>query len=142
MPINLPSLLDITPVMAVFAILTGSAFSTSNVLQWLRNLFLDGLTARMSDTQRNELLRTILVVLNVGVILGLALFMHFTLSPQLLLAVFLGAFGSAGGAHFSYVHTQKPAPQAPEIDPSVYAQFPPSPPPTDSPESAALDLAA
>lgn len=138
---NLPSLVDLTPVMAVFATLAGSMFSTSNVLQWLRNVLLDRLTAGMADVQRNDILRGVLFVLNYGAILGIALFFRFTLSPNLLLAVLVGAVGATVGAHLSYGYTQKSAPQAPEIDPSVYAQLPP-PPPTDSPESAALDPAA
>ena len=57
---NLPSLVDLTPVMAVFATLAGSMFSTSNVLQWLRNVLLDRLTAGMADVQRNDILRGVL----------------------------------------------------------------------------------
>ena len=56
---NLPGLIDLTPVFAVFAALAGSAYSASNILQWLRNLFLDDLTARMNDKQRTELLQTL-----------------------------------------------------------------------------------
>ena len=137
MNLNLPGLIDLTPVFAVFAILAGSAFSTSNALQWARNLFLDNLTAKMSDTQRNELLRTLLFLLNVGVVLGIALFMHFALSPQLLLSVVIGASGSSIGAHLSYGYTQKTPTQPDEIPVGG-----PGIPPTDTPASAALDVAA
>ena len=139
---NLPSLVDLTPVMAVFATLAGSMFSTTNVLQWLRNVLLDRLTAGMADVQRNDILRGVLLVLNYAVILGIALFFHFTLSPNLLLAVLVGAIGATVGAHLSYGYTQKSQPQPAEIDPSVYASAPTPLPPTDSPQSAALDPAA
>jgi len=137
MNLNLPGLIDLTPVFAVFAILTGSAFSTSNALQWARNLFLDNLTAKMSNTQRNELLRTLLFLLNVGAVLGIALFMHFALSPQLLLSVIIGASGSSIGAHLSYGYTQKTPAQPDEIPLGG-----PGIPPTDTPAAAALDVAA
>lgn len=137
---NLPSLVDLTPVMAVFATLAGSMFSTTNILQWLRNVLLDRLTAGMADVQRNDILRGVLFVMNYAVILGIALFFRFALSPNLLLAVLVGAVGATVGAHLSYGYTQKSAPQAPEIDPSVYTAAPL--PPTDTPASAALDPAA
>ena len=119
MPLNLPGLLDLSPVFAVFAALAGSAYSASNILQWLRNLGLDGLIARLhlNDRQRTEVLQTLLVVISFMMLLGLSLMLHFTFSPNLLMSVFLGALGSAGGAHFSYQHTQKPVPEPnyPEI---------------------------
>lgn len=147
---NLPGLVDLTPVFAVFTVLAGSAYSASNILQWLRYLFLDDLIARMHDKQRTELLQTLLVVISFMMLLGLALIMHFSLSPNLLMTVFLGALGSAGGAHFSYQHNQKPAAQrygvpeapAPKVEPDP-TDVPPTPPPTDEPASAALlDIAA
>ena len=140
MNLNLPGLIDLTPVFAVFAVLAGSAFSTSNALQWARNLFLDSLTAKMSDTQRNELLRTLLFLLNVGVVLGIALFMHFALSPQLLLSVVIGASGSSIGAHLSYGYTQKTPPTLPEPS-EIPVDGPGLPPPTDTPAAAAARAA-
>ena len=141
---NLPTLLDLTPVMAVITVIAGSAFSASAVLQFLRNTFLDNLTARMSDAARNDILRLVMLVINFVMILVAALFLHFVFSPQLLLSVFVAAVGATMGAHYQYGHNQK----QPSGDP-VYAEipadaYPPlSPvPPTDSPASAALDPAA
>jgi len=144
MNLNLPSLVDLTPVMAVFATLAGSMFSTTNVLQWLRNVLLDRLTAGMADAQRNDILRGILFVMNYAVILGIALFFHFALSPNLLLAVLVGAVGATVGAHLSYGYTQKtPAtPPQPDEIPVGGPGIPPSLPPTDTPAAAALDVAA
>ena len=140
MNLNLPSLVDLTPVMAVFATLAGSMFSTTNVLQWLRNVLLDRLTAGMADAQRNDILRGILFVMNYAVILGIALFFHFALSPNLLLAVLVGAVGATVGAHLSYGYTQKTPTQPDEI-PVCGPGIPPTPP-TDTPASAALDVDA
>ena len=137
MNLNLPSLVDLTPVMAVFATLAGSMFSTTNVLQWLRNVLLDRLTAGMADAQRNDILRGVLFVMNYAVILGIALFFHFALSPNLLLAVLVGAVGATVGAHLSYGYTQKTPAQPDEIPLGG-----PGIPPTDTPAAAALDVAA
>jgi len=133
MNLNLPSLVDLTPVMAVFATLAGSMFSTTNVLQWLRNVLLDRLTAGMADAQRNDILRGVLLVMNYAVILGIALFFHFALSPNLLLAVLVGAVGATVGAHLSYGYTQKTPAQPDEIPVGG-----PGIPPTDTPAAAAL----
>ena len=64
----------------------------------------------MPDTQRNALLRALLIVLNFGAILGLALVMGNPMSGALLLSAGLTAFIGAAGSHVLYSYVQKPAP--------------------------------
>ena len=59
---NVPSLIDLSGVVAIVA----SSGAVSAILQWLRDIGLDRLTQAMPDTQRNALLRALLIVLNFG----------------------------------------------------------------------------
>ena len=103
---NVPSLIDLSGVVAIVA----SSGAVSAILQWLRDIGLDRLTQAMPDTQRNALLRALLIVLNFGAILGLALIMGNPMSGALLLSAGLTAFIGAAGSHVLYSYVQKPAP--------------------------------
>ena len=103
---NVPSLIDLSGVVAIVA----SSGAVSAILQWLRDIGLDRLTQAMPDTQRNALLRALLIVLNFGAILGLALVMGNPMSGALLLSAGLTAFIGAAGSHVLYSYVQKPAP--------------------------------
>ena len=105
---NVPSLIDLSGVVAIVA----SSGAVSALLQWLRDIGLDRLTQAMPDAQRNALLRALLIVLNFGAILGLALLMGNAMSGALLLSAGLTAFLGAAGSHVLYQYVQKPAPVA------------------------------
>jgi hypothetical protein len=104
---NLPNLIDLTPVLSILATLAGSSYSTMALLQWLRDAFLDRLTQAMPDTQRNAILRGLLVVLNFAAILGLALLLRFPFTGNLVASAVLGALVSTGGAHLLYNKVKK-----------------------------------
>ena len=103
---NVPSLIDLSGVVAIVA----SSGAVSALLQWLRDIGLDRLTQAMPDAQRNAVLRALLIVLNFGAILGLALVMGNPMSGALLLSAGLTAFIGAAGSHVLYSYVQKPAP--------------------------------
>ena len=103
---NVPSLIDLSGVVAIVA----SSGAVAALLQWLRDIGLDRLTQAMPDAQRNALLRALLIVLNFGAILGLALLMGNAMSGALLLSAGLTAFLGAAGSHVLYSYVQKPAP--------------------------------
>ena len=103
---NVPSLIDLSGVVAIVA----SSGAVAAILQWLRDVALDRLTQAMPDAQRNAILRGLLVLLNFGAILGLALIMDNALSGALLLSAGLTAFLGAAGSHVLYSYVQKPAP--------------------------------
>lgn len=105
---NVPSLIDLSGVVAIVA----SSGAVAAILQWLRDVALDRLTQAMPDAQRNAILRALLVLLNFGAILGLALVMGNALSGALLLSAGLTAFLGAAGSHVLYQYVQKPAPIA------------------------------
>ena len=101
---NVPSLIDLSGVVAILA----SSGAVSAIMQWLRDVALDRLTQAMPDAQRNAILRGLLVVLNFGAILGLALVMGNALSGVLLVSAGLTAFLGAAGSHALYTYVQKP----------------------------------
>jgi len=104
--VNVPSLIDLSGVVAIVA----SSGAVAAILQWLRDVGLDRLTQAMPDAQRNAVLRALLVVLNFGAILGLALIMGNAMSGALLLSAGLTAFLGAAGSHVLYQFVQKDAP--------------------------------
>jgi hypothetical protein len=136
------NIIDLSSVISLLA----SLGIVSALLQWLRDVALDQLTARMPDAQRNAILRALLILLNYGGVLGLSLLMGQPMSSALLLSAGFAAFVAAGGSHVLYSYVQKPASQrygvpdapAPKVEPDPT----PTPPPTDEPASAALSLAA
>ena len=101
---NVPSLIDLSGVVAILA----SSGAVSAILQWLRDVALDRLTQAMPDAQRNAILRGLLVVLNFGAILALALISGNALSGVLLVSAGLTAFLGAAGSHALYSYVQKP----------------------------------
>ena len=123
---NVPSLIDLSGVVAIVA----SSGAVSALLQWLRDIGLDRLTQAMPDAQRNALLRALLIVLNFGAILGLALLMGNPMSGALLLSAGLTAFLGAAGSHVLYQYVQKPASVAaatPYVSPFTAAATPVAP---------------
>ena len=128
---NVPSLIDLSGVVAIVA----SSGAVSALLQWLRDIGLDRLTQAMPDAQRNALLRALLIVLNFGAILGLALLMGNAMSGALLLSAGLTAFLGAAGSHVLYQYVQKPAPVAAVSVASapVVSSFPPAAPDANAP---------
>ena len=122
--------------------LLASMGGVAGLLAYLRKAGLDRLLSGLDATQQNAILRGLLILLNFGAILAGLLAQGNPMSQSLLLQAVQMTAAAVVGGHLLFTGLQKDAPQAPEIDPSVYAQFPPSPPPTDSPESAALDPAA
>ena len=122
--------------------LLASMGGVAGLLAYLRKAGLDRLLSGLDATQQNAILRGLLILLNFGAILAGLLAQGNPMSQSLLLQAVQMTAAAVIGGHLLFTGLQKSAPQAPEIDPSVYAQFPPSPPPTDSPESAALDPAA
>ena len=114
---NVPSLIDLSGVVAIVA----SSGAVAALLQWLRDIGLDRLTQAMPDAQRNAVLRALLIVLNFGAILGLALVMGNPMSGALLLSAGLTAFLGAAGSHVLYQYVQKPAPVAAVSVASAYA---------------------
>lgn len=105
---NVPSLIDLSGVVAIVA----SSGAVSAIMQWLRDVALDRLTQAMPDAQRNAILRALLIVLNFGAILGLALISGNAMSGALLLSAGLTAFLGAAGSHVLYTYVQKPSPTA------------------------------
>ena len=120
--------------------LLASMGGVAGLLAYLRKAGLDHLLSGLDATQQNAILRGRLVLLNFGAILAGLLAQGSPMSQSLLLQAVQMTAAAVLGGHLLFTGLQKGAPQAPEIDPSVYAQLPP--PPTDSPESAALDPAA
>ena len=121
--------------------LLASMGGVAGLLAYLRKLGLDHLLSGLDGAQQNAILRGLLVLLNFGAILAGLLAQGSPMSQSLLLQAVQMTAAAVLGGHLLFTGLQKDAAQAPEIDPSVYAQLPP-PPPTDSPESAALDPAA
>ena len=121
--------------------LLASMGGVAGLLAYLRKLGLDHLLSGLDGAQQNAILRGLLILLNFGAILAGLLAQGSPMSQSLLLQAVQMTAAAVIGGHLLFTGLQKGAPQAPEIDPSVYAQLPP-PPPTDSPESAALDPAA
>ena len=106
---NIPGLIDISPVLAIIATLAGAGFSTSGLLTWLRNVALNAWLASLAEEQRAAIYQGLLVVMNFAAILVLALAAHYQMSLNLLGAVLLGALISMGGAHGLYNYNQKTA---------------------------------
>lgn len=104
---NIPGLIDISPVLAIIATLAGAGYSTSGLLTWLRNVALNGWLASRAEEQRAAIYQGILLALNFVLILVLALATHYQMSLNLLGAVLLGALISTGGAHGLYNYNQK-----------------------------------
>ena len=88
---NVPSLIDLSGVVAIVA----SSGAVSALLQWLRDIGLDRLTQAMPDTQRNALLRA------------------------LLLSAGLTAFIGAAGSHVLYQYVQPRTPALASVAPST-----------------------
>ena len=138
------NIIDLSNVISLLA----SLGIVAALLQWLRDIGLDGLTAHMPDAQRNAILRALLILLNFGGVLGLSILMGQRLGGPLLISAGFAAFVAAGGSHVLYTYVQKPASQrygvpdapAPKVEPDP-TDVPPAPP-TDEPASAALSLAA
>lgn len=128
----------------IVAIISGSTAGVMAFFQLLRTLFLDRLTTGLGSDQRDALYRVCVVAIQAALIVGMALLSGYGLSLTLLVSAVTVAVPMLGPVHFIYTGLQKSAPQVPEIDPAVYQQQPmPLPtPPTDSPQSAALDPAA
>lgn len=129
---NVPSLIDLSGVVAIVA----SSGAVSAILQWLRDIGLDRLTQAMPDTQRNALLRALLIILNFGAILGLALVMGNPMSGALLLSAGLTAFLGAAGSHVLYTYVQpRTAPaSASYVSPFTTAATPATPPDASQPD--------
>jgi hypothetical protein len=68
----------------------------------LRILFLDWLLSKLDASQQNILLRTVLVALNFGAILGLALLMGAPFSRDLIVPAVLATLGASTGAQFVF----------------------------------------
>ena len=100
-------MIDLSPIIPILGTLAGSAYSTSMLLQWLRDAGLDRLTQAMPDRQRNAILRGLLLLLNFALDLGVALLAHYPLSANLLFSVLLLAIGAGSGAHRFYGYVQK-----------------------------------
>ena len=99
-------LIDLSSVVFMLA----SSGMVAVALQWLRDLFLDNLLSprRVSDAQRNAILRALLVLLNFAGVLGLALVTSGqSLSMALVLSAIVAAFPAAGGSHVAYTFVQK-----------------------------------
>ncbi len=109
---NLPNLIDLSPILNILAALAGSGYSTSGALQFLRELLLDRLTQAMPDAQRNAILRAVLFAMNYALIGGLALLSHYALSWNLAGAVLMAALVTTGGASFLYNYNQKAKPSS------------------------------
>lgn len=105
---NVPSLIDLSGVVAILA----SSGAVSAIMQWLRDVALDRLTQAMPDAQRNAILRALLIVLNFGAILGLALISGNGMSGALLLSAGLTAFLGAAGSHVLYTYVNRPSTSA------------------------------
>ena len=120
--------------------LLASMGGVAGLLAYVRKLGLDHLLSGLDGAQQNAILRGLLILLNFGAILAGLLAQGNPMSQSLLLQAVQMTAAAVIGGHLLFTGLQKSASQAPEIDPSVYAQLPP--PPTDSPESAALDPAA
>ena len=134
---NVPSLIDLSGVVAIVA----SSGAVSALLQWLRDIGLDRLTQAMPDAQRNAVLRALLIVLNFGAILGLALVMGNPMSGALLLSAGLTAFIGAAGSHVLYSYVQKPAP-VPAVPAASVPAVPSFPPDANAPIVTPDDPAA
>lgn len=116
---NIPGLIDLTPVLAILATLAGSGYSASGLLTWLRKAALNSWLSNMAEEQRAATYQGLLLVMNYAAILMLALAAHYTLSWNLVGAVLLAALIATGGAHGLYNYNQKtkasdPAGQAPD----------------------------
>ena len=120
--------------------LLASMGGVAGLLAYVRKLGLDHLLSGLDGAQQNAILRGLLILLNFGAILAGLVAQGSPMSQSLLLQAVQMTAAAVVGGHLLFTGLQQGAPQAPEIDPSVYAQLPP--PPTDSPESAALDPAA
>lgn len=106
--LNIPGLIDLSPIFAILTTLAGAGYSTSGALTWLKNVALDGWTARMPKAQRNAILQGVLFAMNYALIFVLALFARYPLTWNLAGAVLIGAMVATGGAHGLYHYNQKP----------------------------------
>lgn len=121
--------------------LLASMGGVAGLLAYVRKLGLDHLLSGIDGAQQNAILRGLLILFNFGAILAGLVAQGSPMSQSLLLQAVQMTAAAVIGGHLLFTGLQKDAPQAQEIDPSVYAQLPPTPP-TDSPESASLDPAA
>ncbi len=107
METTIPGLIDLSPVLAIIAVLAGSGYSASGLLTWLRRVALNSWLSRMAEEQRAAIYQGLLLVMNYAAILVLALATHYTLSLNLAGAVLLAALIATGGAHGLYNYNQK-----------------------------------
>lgn len=97
MNLNVP-VLDLSGVIAMLAAMGG----VTGLLAMLRLLFLDRLIQSLDSSQQNIVLRTVLVVLNFGAIIGLAVLMGATFDRSLITSAVLATLGASAGAHLVF----------------------------------------
>ena len=141
------SVIDLSSVVGMLVSFGG----VSSLVSYLRVLFLDHVLSGLSGQQRDYTLRGLVFLLNIAAILGLSLvFFGQPMSTSLLVSVLFAAAGASGLGHMQYhlsVNTKASSgdPVYAEIPADAYPPLSPVPdpvPPTDAPQSAALDPAA
>jgi hypothetical protein len=134
MNLNVP-VLDLSGVISMLAAIG----SVTGLLAVLRILFLDRLLSGLDSAQQNILLRAVLILLNFGAILGLAVLLGALFDRTLVTSVILATLGASAGSHLVFTGVKAtvaaqgiPAPakvEAPVVAPA--ADWPPVP--TDVP---------
>lgn len=105
-------------------IVAGSMASVMYGFQWLRDLFLDRLTAGMDKKQQDTLYRTILWCFLTVALIVLAMLNYYSFSLTLVVSAAAAAFPLLGGVHFVYTKLQKKKSQA------TVSNYPPGIPPS------------
>lgn len=117
--------------------LLASMGGVAGLLGYARGMFLDKLLAGLDATQRDYVLRGLLILLNFGAILGGLVAQGAPMSSSLLLQAVQMTAGAVVGGHLLFNGLQKSPTPTTEPD-EIPEGGPGIPPPDDTPAAAAL----
>ena len=92
---NLPTLLDVSTIAGVAAIVSGLLAALAPIISSVPGL-------RPNDAMRNTLMRVLVYVLNLGALVGLAWTQNVVITQQMVPALLLAVGGSTVGSHLFY----------------------------------------
>ena len=92
---NLPTLLDVSTIAGVAAVVSGLLAALAPLISSVPGL-------RADDAMRNTLMRMLVYVLNAGALIGLAWTQNVVITQQMVPALLLAVGGSTVGSHLFY----------------------------------------